>query len=330
MILLDKYCRKKRPDFVVVAGDNYYPEKIVVKTAEGKDKRKIIHPADLDSGFDCLPKNVPVDVIFGNHDLETNTPDQSNVYIDGKLEHGCYILNRELKQHAPHMEIAFHKTRRIGPTLICMIDTTIFTSDYSGSKECYGQLHPNKSQSDIIAMQLEQIRTAAMEPGVKHMILIGHHPIAALKNKEGKTRHIYPSESFVDFLSDVYAVLKNRVGYYYLCADVHSYHVSTVRIGDMHIRQYIAGIGGASLDDPPPTLDSYDTVISGKPVRYEPKGAYEQINGFLEITGSDVLSFRLFKTEGGTKDVSRKTRSKSRTRSRSGKSRSISRKTRSL
>lgn len=96
---------KQSTDFVLVAGDNYYPEKLKDKTKEkvkdktkepgqekvkdkgqekvkdkdkdktkdkdDENKRKIIHADLLKSGFASLPKTVDLHIILGNHDVET-------------------------------------------------------------------------------------------------------------------------------------------------------------------------------------------------------------------------------------------------------------------
>src|SRR5258706_2328762 len=87
-------------DFIVVAGDNYYPKKIV----EDVRKKKIIEPWNLKSGFDCLPDKIQIYMLLGNHDIETNTSTKNVLYIkdqnesDQKSEEGnCFILNKEIQ-----------------------------------------------------------------------------------------------------------------------------------------------------------------------------------------------------------------------------------------
>ena len=54
---------KTKPEFVVVAGDNYYPDTLTITTDEKKIKGKNINTRHLDSGLECLPNNVPVNII---------------------------------------------------------------------------------------------------------------------------------------------------------------------------------------------------------------------------------------------------------------------------
>lgn len=58
MHTLKVFTHKEQPDFIVVAGDNYYPGK--VKNKMTGEKIKTIVPTDLAAGFVCLPKDVPI------------------------------------------------------------------------------------------------------------------------------------------------------------------------------------------------------------------------------------------------------------------------------
>ena len=71
---------KPKIDFLTIAGDNYYPKKEKVK---GK-KKKIIIPELLNQGFEYLPSEIPIYMILGNHDLETNIG-KGNFFINNLL-----------------------------------------------------------------------------------------------------------------------------------------------------------------------------------------------------------------------------------------------------
>jgi hypothetical protein len=130
---LNKYVTKDfKPDFIVVTGDNYYPQKetvegeIVVKEKKKEkkekketvdsepvvkekkketetEKKKIIKFKDIEYGFSLLPKDIPIYTILGNHDLETFDEDKKNLFVDelGKLrrpEDGhCEIVNKQIE-----------------------------------------------------------------------------------------------------------------------------------------------------------------------------------------------------------------------------------------
>jgi hypothetical protein len=124
-----------KPDFIVITGDNYYPQKEkenkdkdknkdkvdsepVVKekkkdkkekkeTVDGEieektEKKKIIMFNDIDHGFQLLPKNIPIYTILGNHDLETIDAVKQNLFVDEpdkprRPEYGCEIVNKQIE-----------------------------------------------------------------------------------------------------------------------------------------------------------------------------------------------------------------------------------------
>ena len=93
---LNSYVETDRPNFIVVSGDNYYPSKKKV----GNDKVKTIDADDLKKGLDLLTtsaENVPIYMILGNHDLETNISTNRKLYINNDLEqdNACSILDIE-------------------------------------------------------------------------------------------------------------------------------------------------------------------------------------------------------------------------------------------
>ena len=65
--ILDEKVHPK-PEFIVVAGDNYYPLK--KKNKATGEKIKTVDLAELKSGFECLPSTIKKYVLLGNHDLE--------------------------------------------------------------------------------------------------------------------------------------------------------------------------------------------------------------------------------------------------------------------
>ena len=61
MTTLKKYISETKPEFITIAGDNYYPK---VDTTSGAKIKKIIKQ-DLISGFECLPKDNKIDLLLG-------------------------------------------------------------------------------------------------------------------------------------------------------------------------------------------------------------------------------------------------------------------------
>ena len=91
---------------------------------------------------------------------------------------------------------------------------------------------------------------------VKNLILIGHHPIIGLKEKDNKNANIQDIIEFDTVLKEIYSILSDDVTYFYLCADVHLYQEGEIglKIDDkstMKIKQYIVGTGGTDLDKCP-------------------------------------------------------------------------------
>ena len=136
MIKLNEYVTNFNPDFIVVTGDNYYPQKEkkkdkdkdkqkkiaivdgepVVKekkekkaTVDGKieppagEKKKIIVLNDIEYGFQLLPKNMPIYTILGNHDLERFDEDKKNLFVDGpdssrrEENRRCEIVTKQIE-----------------------------------------------------------------------------------------------------------------------------------------------------------------------------------------------------------------------------------------
>ena len=115
--------------FIIVAGDNYYPDKIEIE----KDvKRKIVVSENLTSGFSCLPTGIPIHMIMGHHDLETNTAGESILYKEAYVDeeqnkeplNECFILKQEIAAANPNASIDYviNKSVLFENNLIIMIE----------------------------------------------------------------------------------------------------------------------------------------------------------------------------------------------------------------
>ena len=271
-------------DFIAIAGDNFYPEK---KQILNKGKIKIIHPTDMSSGFECLPHNVPIYMILGNHDLETNTYTQS-IFIENEQtpeEIGsCFMLKEEVKLSEKHdlpIEFVLNKSIVFERTLILMLDTSMYDCEkddetINGFLPCYQTLlhNPNLTKAELYQLQQDFVLNALIQnqnenQHIKNLVIIGHHPITGYKFKKNKVNLIEPFPSFVQLLSFIHSNNSNKeTVYYYLCADLHLYQIGNVVItnnnnndnnvtDEMLIHQYIVGTGGADLDEHP-YFDNYD------------------------------------------------------------------------
>ena len=130
---LNEYVDSNPPNFILVTGDNYYPqkekimegeimegeimegEKIKGEKIKGEkmdkkekdksvvEKNKIIILNDINYGFELMPKHIPIYTILGNHDLETDKPnlfvaDSINPDAARRLENTqCEILQKEME-----------------------------------------------------------------------------------------------------------------------------------------------------------------------------------------------------------------------------------------
>jgi hypothetical protein len=252
MQTLQTFAQQEHPDFIVVAGDNYYPGK--EKNKVTGEKVKTIVPGDLAAGFACLPKGVPIDMLLGNHDLETN------IYLSGftdKKETDCFITKAEIKEAIPnHIDLVVQKARSNGETLVLLIDTSMYDDEAIAEMlPCYKKMAGYAeiaSKEDLRTEQLRFIQDAITAFQGTNIIFIGHHPITGYKLKKDKIKLIQAFPSFLAMLKNVYQPEKK---YYYLCADLHLYQEGTVLLpvdgAKMEIQQYIVGTGGTELDPDP-------------------------------------------------------------------------------
>jgi hypothetical protein len=252
MRALKAFTKEEKPDFIVVAGDNYYPDK--VKNKATGEKVKTIIPNDLATGFACLPKDVPIDMLFGNHDLETN------MSVAGLIEKDidCFITKAEIAEAIPnHIDLVVQKARTNGETLLLLIDTSMYDDEDIGEMlPCYKKIAGYTgiaTKEELRAQQLVFIQTAIAAFQGENIIFIGHHPITGYKLKKDDILLIKAFPSFLAMLLNIYQPQKK---YYYLCADLHLYQEGTVSLpvgADQHmqIEQYIVGTGGTALDPDP-------------------------------------------------------------------------------
>jgi hypothetical protein len=272
------------PEFVIVSGDNYYPEK--GKPSPGQKKpKKIIDTNKLLSGLECLPHTIPVHIILGNHDLES---DVSVKGIEDDERNKCFILDTEIEyarstDHQTNVNV-YKSIIFNNDTLVLMIDSTMYENKESIALKCFRHLYQNQSLSleDIRRDQKLWVESIIrnIPKNIKNIVISAHHPITGYKSKMkiGKDGNEYkntflietPGFNLVDLLYEsIYKKLsiekRNEISFYYLCADLHQYQIGNIEISPeitsissegeynptMSIKQYIVGTGGTSLDDYP-------------------------------------------------------------------------------
>ena len=323
-------------DFISVAGDNYYPDKLKPKI-KTDGKKKIIKPDLLEMGFNMLPSDTHIYMILGNHDLETNTnPKKPTLFIrdENTPEDNCKILTMEQELSKPtNIEFVLYKDLMLSNgTLILMIDTSMYTMDGKKYLKCYNMF----LGTDYDLSQLQEFQNSWIlstiekyKDDIQNLVIIGHHPITGIKFKDNKEKHLNDIPFFIDILQEIYKLLSNKVYYYFLCADLHIYQKGYVYI-EVHkersdslntelettpeymmIEQHIVGTGGTDLDDDLPNnvVDNFENDI----ISYMLDTSIHS-NGFLECNIYDeVLDFVFHEADkhiAGKKTKKHKTRKK--------------------
>ena len=185
-----------KPDFILVAGDNYYPEK---RNDKQMGKIKKLYIENLESGFDCLPKNIESNVILGNHDLE------NGVYLESdnvsNKPNDCNIIDSEINFSERNSNIKLKlfnsKTISNGKTLILMVDSTIYDNESNDFLECYKKILKKTIEIDDVSLNsltindIKNLQKVFVESeidknidNVKNVIIVAHHPITCYKYKK--------------------------------------------------------------------------------------------------------------------------------------------------
>lgn len=325
--VMAKLKQMAKPDFIIVSGDNYYPGKEKV----GEVKNKMVFFDKLIEGFDTLPSEIPIYMILGNHDLETQSKKKSNLFIKGDIDRyedgKCEILRKEKCVVDNKRNIQYNSfTYKVHEnTLILMVDTSMYEFDKDVEKylSCYNVFfspeyyftNVNQLRNYQLKQIIDTITEVQKDKDIIHIIIVGHHPIYCYKTKEeeneidGVKRKIRVSRFESDIIYNFRSVLKriyNKITnttckYYYLCSDLHLYQEGTIHLNvnhfrntkPMEIQQYIVGNGGTELD-----LKSIHDYTRGSHTHtFEEGDTYEckkevDNHGFLEcIVGSPELTF---------------------------------------
>ena len=338
---------RKTPEFIVISGDNYYPPK---ETIEGKKKKYFVEN-DFLSGFNCLPKNMPIYMNYGNHDYETDLIIDK---ITGQTENNCELIKRQKLYVTENPNIQLDLFRAIDfsvSTKVIMIDTTIYDNEeFENCYQCYRAVDRAFDTDDKTIIQtrvkLEQskfINNVTTEinsnSSIKNVVIVGHHPLMGFKIKEKKGVELVETLYSADLIEFIYNNIFNQINnpnikYYYLCADLHQYQCGNVNInGKMSIRQYIVGTGGAKLDkyDKNVIMSSHNAtynkttndIISTYQMSPEDLENSTAENGFLicEKADDEMLSFKFETTDGRVIVGGKKTRKNRKKRKSKGKSR---------
>ena len=264
-----------KPEFITVAGDNYYPSQI--KDPQTKEKTKVLDEEDLTSGFKCLPEKIKKYIILGNHDLDI---------VSNRSGTNCQILDMQKEMERKDdtfimddlKDNMIMHTELTPETIVIMIDTSMYMDDPKSIKKvisCYNHLFQLNGKP--IPKDIEEIRDLQRnrlenyikylikrKENIKNIIVIGHHPMVCFKSKVDNEIQIHNTKNLtLGLINELYydVIFSNlkasnkykNINYYYLCADLHQYQFGDIELtgpkGLLSIQQYISGTGGSQLEE---------------------------------------------------------------------------------
>ena len=247
-----------RPKFYIVAGDNYYPEKI--------GDKKILNVQNLKSGMDCinsLKDNAPIYMLMGNHDVqyENTLHDTTEKKVDK-----CSIIQNEML-YGEDFNFNRYAVMLNDNTLCLFMNSMFYTSDKDEIFDCIKQYREDdyknaNSIEDIIhydeTVLNEILRIISSKFNITNLVIAAHDPILTRREKKAKEKKgkKVPGKSVrspllndgIRFLDKLYGALPDAKKYY-LCADTHQYQEGIIKLGNNTIVQYVVGTGGTDCDD---------------------------------------------------------------------------------
>lgn len=321
-------------DFIVIAGDNYYPN---LERYDDKDI-KWINIDEMLKSFDDMPKNIKKYLLFGNNDINDKTIiDNSNlenikkIFKDQKGFNSYKNITEDTDQmktcRLVDIELLYTKNKNyrvfngvmyelFGNNLIIMIDTSIYDDEiYDESVQCYKRIlntnyNKDLTLEELIKTQNESILKLIESTEYKNIILIGHHPISGLKedndnnkNNNDKRNIFYYNKKLVSLMREIFK--KTNAQITYLCSHIHMYQSVEINIDNRLIQQYICGCGGAYLDHLSDKLENkkdsnYDVMIRHKDIYLKIKKIENNAFGYLvvNLTDNDEIKVEFIKIKG--------------------------------
>lgn len=287
------HIKKNDSDIVIVAGDNYYPEKskdkTKTKTKTKGNKSKTFDERNFDSGFNCLVDiNKPTYILMGNHDIQY---EKTLLDSDGKNLDMCHIIGRQLGEMSKK-NLSFKERYLLTDNeLILFLNTSLYTSDKDEMLNCFQMYKEGinqPSEEDIDSFIIEEYNFFTDIIGnhldKDKLIIVGHHPIVSVRDKK-KIECL--SHDGLILLDELYALFEMKEKFY-LCADVHQYQTGVVTINDNKIVQHVVGTGGTALDDVKcKELGEHTVYASGNmSISYNMEYCDNKHHGYLLYDGS--------------------------------------------
>ena len=324
------HIKKNSTDFVIVAGDNYYPTK-----DKGKGKKtKLFNELNFESGFNCLSGiNKDTYILMGNHDVqyEKKLVDSINKNSLDK----CHIIGRQLEKKSKKLSFE-NRYITTDDALILFLNTSLYTSDKDEMLDCFKEYKKNIEQPDessIDAFIDEEydffttlVKELASSLTSHKLIIVGHHPVVSVRDKK-------PIESLsydgLFLLNELYSLF-NSNDKYYLCADVHQFQEGIVKLNEHNITQYVVGTGGTTLDDIKCKKTGEHLVYSSQDmsISYEMEYCDNKNYGYLIYENGEFKFTKVDTSPDGRYSSITKTSPKTRTLS--PKTRTLSSRTRTL
>ena len=307
-------------DFIVIAGDNYYPNLEKYNT-------NIVKWIDVDemlSGFDKMPQNIKKYLLFGNNDINDETvidEDNKNKIIEILKTHKGYDSYKNITENTYEMkkcrlvdiEMLYTKDKNYQvfngvmfefykKNLVIMIDTSIYDEEINnGNVQCYKRVLNTDYNKDLTLEELiikqNEVICKLITTNInkcKNIIIIGHHPICGMSTTDGNT-NCYFNDKLVDVFRNISKIIKSNKtsnNITYLCSHIHLYEESEINIDDILIKQYICGCGGAYLDELSEELSNksglnYEIILKHDDVYFNIKSVINRTHGYLSITLSE-------------------------------------------
>lgn len=257
------------PDFVLIAGDNYYPHKETGENETGEIKIKRVFKQRMIDGFQKLPdyEGLKYFMILGNHDLATNVAGKQTIRIEEgdtyEANGACTILQTQqelIPTLQAEVDYLFFKTVRLGNTLVVAFDSSAFLPNKEAESflDCYNKFLKDRDFLKDRTLTIGDIRDHIRDEIIKalrdnsdiaHLIFCAHHPLVAQKHKKKKSKKSDKSdgnkkvEQIIltdeirlfreNVLVPVHQMQKTsggRMQNYYLCADTHLFQRGDVAI----------------------------------------------------------------------------------------------------